>query len=166
MVFHDRSLDLMGPDVGEITEVEVGDTLFVAWLDYGNFRMTPFEVTEIIYDMGPDFKVCNGDRVGYLNGPFPVFMFVEVDDAEQRFDPGHPEHYVLGVSTSTDGLALEMILTLTLMGYSPTEAMDYTVPKFGVSPEVWSFLRGEDLDDLEACVERVQEQLEQLSGAG
>lgn len=166
MVFHDRSLgSLLGENSGDISDVDVGDTLFIAWLDHGVIRSESFEITEITYDMGPDFKLSDGSQERCLVGGLPVFMLVDVDSLERRFEAGHPEHLVLGVSTSADGLVLEIILTLTSMGYSPTEAVDYAVPKFGVSLPVWSLLRGEDVDEIVARGERVQKQLDRFPGA-
>jgi len=91
-------------------------------------------------------------------------MLVDVADLEKRFDPKYPEHVALGVSTSSDGLALEIIITLISMGYSLSEAVDYTVTKFGISNTRWSSMRGEDLDELEARVERVQKGLNSIPG--
>ena len=162
MVFHNRSHICLGTNPGAISDVQVGESLHIAWIEDGSFKRDTFEITEIERDLQTDFKISNGNRELCLTTGVGVFFLIDTNVFEDRFSPAHPVHRVLGVSTSPDGLGLEMILTMLILGFSPAEAIDYTISKFSVSDIIWGNIRERGPTDRENRVKRIHDQLIQF----
>ena len=149
----------MGPNSGAISDVKLGEALHIAWIEDGSFKRDTFEITEIERDLQTDFKISTGNRELCLNTGVGVFFLVDTDVFEDRFSSVHPVYPALGVSTSPDRLGLEMIVTMLILGFSPSEAVDYTISKFSVSDIIWGSIRERGSTDRENRVKCIHDQL-------
>lgn len=155
MVFDDLSLGwLFQSQQGAVADLEAGDELHIAWIEDQELQMDAFEVDKV--EMGrirPSAEIHNDSYEACLITGMSTYFFAKAPSIEAFEEQMHPTYLTLGVSTSHDGLALELIIGLIRAGAPPELAVDFVVPRFGIEPSVWADTRGIETEEVEERLE-------------